>query len=395
MLGFWPSSRISRQGSGPATSTCSPDAAASCFPYSSAWSNSECSCRATRDASTWYTVKAAVRRWSPMCSALKATTCSLVKQRRGCGPNKNAEPGHKPRAAYTTHCLNAPMVGAWIGFAAGLMLVLGTLMSVAGTLVVPRAVNSPASRTVDWLLDIVFRILTKPVRSFERRDKILSWQAPMSLLTRLAAWLGMLIVGFSLLLLPSMKGHLGQAFSEAGSSIFTLGYAAPSTGDSTTLEYLAAFTGLVVIGLQVGYLPTLYAAFNRRETEVTLLTSRAGVPAWGPEILARIRWGIEDGDIPLLLEELFTTWERWAAEVAESHTTYLTLARMRSPRPLSHWLTSLIAVMDAAAMHLALAPSREPKLAARLSLRMGFVAMEQIATFMRLPVPDDPDPDGP
>jgi hypothetical protein len=51
--------------------------------------------------------------------------------------------------------------------------------------------------------------------------------------------------------------------------------------------------------------------------------------------------------------------------------------------------------MDAAALHLALTPSREPKLAARLSLRMGFVAIEQIATFMRLPVPDDPDPDGP
>src|SRR3984893_15992262 len=116
-----------------------------------------------------------------------------------------------------------------------------------------------------------------------------------------------------------MKGHLGQAFSEAGSSIFTLGYAAPSTGDSTTREYLAAFTGLVVIGLQVGYLPTLYAAFNRRETEVSLLGSRSGVPAWGPEILARTRWGIEAGDTRPVLENLFTAWERWAAEVAESH----------------------------------------------------------------------------
>ena len=218
------------------------------------------------------------------------------------------------------------MVGAWIGFAGGLMLVTGTLMSVAGTLVVPRAVYSPASRMVEWVLDIVFRILTKPVRSFERRDKILSWQAPMSLLARLAAWLGMLVVGFALVLLPSMKGHLGQAFSEAGSSIFTLGYAAPSSGDSTTLEYLAAFTGLVVIGLQVGYLPTLYAAFNKRETEVTLLATRAGVPAWGPELLARSRWGIQDGNMAQVAETLFFSWERWAAEVAESHTTYVALA---------------------------------------------------------------------
>jgi hypothetical protein len=287
------------------------------------------------------------------------------------------------------------VIGAWLGFAVGLFVVTSTLLSVVGTLVVARGVNSPISRVVDRALDAGFHQLARRVRSFERRDRILAWQSPLSLLTRLAVWLGLLVAGFALLLLPSLNGSVAAAFSHAGSSMFTLGYAAPTGTGSTTLEYLAAFTGLVVIGLQVGYLPTLYAAFNRRETEVTLLTSRAGVPAWGPEILARTRWGIEDGDIPLLLEELFTTWERWAAEVAESHTTYLTLARMRSPRPLSHWLTSLIAVMDAAAMHLALAPSREPKLAARLSLRMGFVAIEQIATFMRLPVPDDPDPDGP
>ena len=287
------------------------------------------------------------------------------------------------------------VIGAWLGFAVGLFVVTSTLLSVVGTLVVARGVNSPISRAVDRALDAGFHQLARRVRSFERRDRILAWQSPLSLLIRLAVWLGLLVAGFALLLLPSLNGSLAAAFSHAGSSMFTLGYAAPTGTGSTTLEYLAAFTGLVVIGLQVGYLPTLYAAFNRRETEVTLLTSRAGVPAWGPEILARTRWGIEDGDIPLLLEELFTTWERWAAEDAESHTTYLTLARMRSPRPLSHWLTSLIAVMDAAAMHLALAPSREPKLAARLSLRMGFVAIEQIATLMRLPVPDDPDPDGP
>ena len=287
------------------------------------------------------------------------------------------------------------MVGAWIGFTVGLMMVFSTLMSVAGTLVVPRAVNSPVSRFVEWFLDRAFLSVAKRIRAFERKDRILAWQAPLSLLIRLAVWLGLLVVGFALLLLPSLKGHLGQSFSEAGSSMFTLGYAAPSTGDSTTLEYLAAFTGLVVIGLQVGYLPTLYSAFNKRETEVTLLGSRAGVPAWGPEILARSRWGIQDGDIATVLEALFFSWERWAAEVAESHTTYLTLVRFRSPRPLSHWLVSLIAVMDAAAMHLALAPSREPKLAARLALRMGFVALGQIARTMRLPVPEEPDPDTP
>ena len=290
--------------------------------------------------------------------------------------------------------LNALVIGAWIGFAVGLFVVMGTLSSVVGTLVVPRGINSRISRTVDRALGALFLRLARRVRAFERRDRIFAWQSPLSLLVRLTVWLGLLVCGFALLLLPSLDGQLGRAFSDAGSSMFTLGYAAPVGTGSTTLEYLAAFTGLVVVGLQVGYLPTLYAAFNRRETEVSLLGSRAGVPAWGPEILARTRWGIDDGDTVPVLEDLFTAWERWAAEVAESHTTYLTLARLRSPRPLSHWLTSLIAVMDAAALHLALAPSREPKLSARLSLRMGFVALDQIARTMRLPVPDEPDPDG-
>jgi hypothetical protein len=287
------------------------------------------------------------------------------------------------------------MVGTWIGFAVGLLVIMSTLMSVAGTLVVPRAVNSPLTRFVEWWLDVVFRLLTKPVRTFELRDRILAWQGPMSLLVRLAAWMGMLVLGFALLLLPSLKGHLGQAFSESGSSIFTLGYAVPASGDSTTIEYLAAFVGLVVTGLQVGYIPTLYAAFNKRETEVTLLGSRAGVPSWGPELLVRSRWGIRQDDVAAVLDTLFFSWERWAAEVAESHTTYLTLARFRSPRPLSHWLTSLIAVMDAAALHLALAPSTEPRLVPRLTLRMGFVAMHQIAVTMRHTLPDHADPQAP
>jgi hypothetical protein len=287
------------------------------------------------------------------------------------------------------------VIARWIGFAAGLIVVFGTLVSVVGTLVVPRNVDSRISRGSEWLIDVTYRGATRGVSNFRTRDRILGWQAPVALLVRLTLWIGLLCVGFGLILLPGVPGAASHAFSEAGSSMFTLGYAAPRNSDSTVLEYLAAFTGLVVVGLQIGYLPTLYGAFNRREAEVSMLTARAGLPAWGPEILARTRWGIYDGDTRPALEELFTAWERWAADVAESHTTHLTLVRLRSPRPLSHWLTSLLAVMDAAALHLSLAPSSEPKMSARLSLRMGFVALDQIARSMRLPVPDDPDPDAP
>jgi hypothetical protein len=283
---------------------------------------------------------------------------------------------------------------AWLAAVAGLVLLAGTLVSILGTLVVPRGISSRVSQVCDSAVDASFVFATRGVSSFVRRDRMLAWQAPVTLLVRLAVWIGLLLLGYAFVLLPFVSAHVGHAFSESGSSIFTLGYSAPANNVSTVIDYAASFSGLVVVGLQIGYLPTLYSAFNRRETEVTLLTSRAGVPAWGPEILARTKWGIFDGDSRSVLDDLFDTWEKWSAEVAESHTTYLTLVRLRSPRPLSHWLTSLLAVLDAAALHISLAPSLEPKLAARLCLRMGFVALNQIASTMGIPIEDDPDPDG-
>ena len=197
------------------------------------------------------------------------------------------------------------------------------------------------------------------------------------------------------MLLPFVHGRWSDAFNEAGSALFTLGYAAPHHAGSTTLVYLAAFSGLVVVALQIGYLPTLYAAFNRREAEVTLLVARAGEPAWGPEVLARSRFGLGGIDSTAEFAILYRTWERWAADVAESHSTYLTLCWLRSPRPEASWLISMLSVMDAAALQLSLSPSVVPTLDARLALRAGFSCLNQIATAVGLPVVTDPDPDAP
>ena len=96
------------------------------------------------------------------------------------------------------------------------------------------------------------------------------------------------------------------------------------------VDFLAAGTGLVLVALQIAYLPTIYSAYNRRETLVTLLESRAGAPAWGPELLIRHQLvGLDRQPRPACSRE----WERWAADVAESHTSYPSLLYLRSPRP--------------------------------------------------------------
>lgn len=281
----------------------------------------------------------------------------------------------------------------WVCFSVGLLCLLLNWMSVIGTLIVPRPLHSSLSRATHRVTAKIFTVITKPVASYEVRDRILAWQSPMALFVRLLVWVIVFDVSFSLLLLPFVDGDPWQAASEAGSAMFTLGYAAPSNVGNTLLVYAAAYTGLIVIALQIGYLPTLYAAFNRREAEVTLLVSRAGSPSWGPELLIRTRFGMAAQTSTSELTDLYRTWERWAADVAESHSTYLTLVWFRSPSPQSNWLTSLLSVMDAAALQLSLSPGSAPNTRARLVLRMGFTCMNQVARAIRIPVEEDPDPD--
>ena len=167
------------------------------------------------------------------------------------------------------------MVPEWIGFVVGAALLGATVASVVGTLVVPRGVDSRISRSSDGVVDAAFQFVIARVSGVRRQEAALAWQGPVTLLARLSVWIVPLWAGFALVLLP-FAGP--AAFSEAGSSIFTLGYAPPTDVITTAIDYVAAFTGVIVVGLQVGYLPTIYAVFNRRETEVTMLTARAGVP---------------------------------------------------------------------------------------------------------------------
>ncbi|MFL6160773.1 MAG: hypothetical protein ACJ74U_00965 [Jatrophihabitantaceae bacterium] len=280
-----------------------------------------------------------------------------------------------------------------LGAVLGAVLVVAAWASVLSVLVVPRQSRDPLSRLVNGCVDWAFRAITSHGRSYRRRDRVLAAQAPVIILAQLAGWLLLFYCGYGLVLQSFDRIGLGHAFAQAGSSLFTLGYAGPAGVTLSGLDYLAAATGLVVVALQIGYLPTLYGAFNRREVEVTLLTGRAGTPAWGPEILARTRFGFNAEDDGPVMDEFYLQWERWAADVSESHTNYPVLTRFRSPGSHSSWLVALVAVMDSAALWLALSPGSAPAVEARLALRMGFTTLRSIARVFNLPVDDDPDPD--
>jgi hypothetical protein len=273
----------------------------------------------------------------------------------------------------------------------GGLLVATAAISVIGTLIVPRPVGSWLTRLVDRVINGAFRMATASIADYRRRDRVLAAQAAAILLCQLLAWLGISFIGYSLLLWPFVSS-VTSAFTDAGSSMFTLGFAEPAGAVPSAIVFAAAATGLVIVALQIAYLPSLYSAFNRRETEVALLNARAGVPSWGPELLARTHYALGSGVSTIdTLPDLYAQWERWAADIAESHTAYLPLVRFRSPRPLSSWVTALLAVLDSAALFLALSPKAAPVVPARLCLRSGFLCFNDVARAMGIDVPAMPD----
>jgi hypothetical protein len=265
---------------------------------------------------------------------------------------------------------------------------------VIGTVVVPRRIRSRLTRSVAVAVDAVFHLVADQFDSYEPRDRILAAQAPIQLILQIVAWLAVFELGFALLLWPFIgTAGLPGAFQLAGSSLCTLGYLVPRSGVPRGLVDIASLVGLGTVALQIGYLPTIYAAFNRREGLVTMLDSRAGVPSWGPELLARTHYGLGSGVSAMSeLPELFEDWERWSADVSESHATYLALVNFRSPRALSSWLTAQLAVLDAAALYLSLVPDAPGAVSARLCLRGGFTCLGTIARARGFAVPNEPDP---
>ena len=229
--------------------------------------------------------------------------------------------------------------------------------------------------------------------SYEAADRILAAQAPIQLILQIVVWLAVFELGFALLLWPTMgTGGLAGAFALAGSSLCTLGYLAPQRW----LEGIGRHRGPRRSG-HGGPADRLPPHALRRLQPARRARDHAGLPSrrasWGPELLARTHYGLGSGVSAMgQLPELFEDWERWSADVSESHATYLALVNFRSPRPLSSWLTAQLAVLDAAALYLSLVPDAPGAVSARLCLRGGFSCLGTIARARGFAIPEDADP---
>ena len=245
----------------------------------------------------------------------------------------------------------------------GCMLALGVVLDAFQTIILPRR---PSGR---WRITRMFYKTTwtpwvavaSRVRNAQVREQMYSIFGPLSLLLLLVLWALLLIAGFSGVyyglnspfgdVFNIRHGLLGDMRSDlyvSGTTLFTLGL-----GDVTPKTYLARAlvvfeggTGLGFVALVIGYVPVLYQAFSRREVSVAMLDGRAGSPPTATELLRRHAY--EGGEVDLIT--LLAEWERWSAEILESHISYPLLCYYRSQHDNQSWLSALVAILDTCAL---------------------------------------------
>jgi voltage-gated potassium channel Kch len=269
------------------------------------------------------------------------------------------------------------MIGACIGVL-GLALLFVVLWDAFETIVLPRRVQRRV-RLARLFYGVTWRLwaaIGRRMRPSPGRDAFLSYYGPLSLLLLLVVWALILILSFTLLhwgfatalVGPEGTVNFGGALYMSGSTLFTLGIGdiTPRSPLGRLFTVAEAGTGIAFLALVIGYLPVIYQAFSRREASISLLDARAGSPPSAAELLIRQAEDERADDLAQFLHD----WERWAAELLESHLSYPVLAYYRSQHDRESWLAALTMVLDVCALILA-GIDGAPTRAARLTFAMA------------------------
>jgi hypothetical protein len=287
---------------------------------------------------------------------------------------------------------------------AGIICILIVLLDAFQTVILPRRAAGRLRLTrlfyiVTWM---PWRTVAMRIHHPRKRETVLSFYGPLSLIFLLIVWACGMVFGFSLIYFS-----LGSPFNESsrqlsyfsdlyvsGTNFFTLGLGdvTPHGQIARVLSTLEAGTGFGFLAVVMGYFPVLYGAFSRREVSISLLDARAGSPPTAAELMRRHSFeGAEDE-----LSTLLTEWERWSAELLESHISYTLLCYYRSQHTNQSWVGALTTMLDTSALLIAGVRGHEAR-QAQLTFAMARHALVDLAQVFSLPpsknVPDRLSPE--
>ncbi len=222
-------------------------------------------------------------------------------------------------------------------------------------LLVPRPTTSVLTHLIRVTTQAMISLTVRVVHQYPAQHRYLTGLGPMIVVGTLFVAVMGFLVGFALVIYALDGGSATQALLQAGSALLTLGIVQVVDPGQVLVTLVAAFTGMVIIAVLVGYLLLLFTAYNAREAGVTKSAMWAGEPAWGPELLCRRALA---GNGPL--DPQADGWIDWVCELRVGQTTYPVLAYFRSAGPLRGWPTTLVARLDAACLELAIVRHKHP-----------------------------------
>jgi hypothetical protein len=273
-------------------------------------------------------------------------------------------------------------------FVLGAAAVGRTVLSAIRTFVLPRGSNDRLARLAFHGTRRVFDLVAGEGKPYPQRDRLMAYYGPVALVILPGVWLMAIIAGYTAMFWALGVPTAYDAFVDSGSSLLTLGFARPPVQYGDLLAFSEAAIGLGLVALLVSYLPTIYAAFSRRELFVTLLEVRADSPPSPIVLLTRLHRLRGLGE----LGELWGRWESWFAEVEETHTTLTALVHYRSQQPNRSWVNAAGAMMDAASLTRA-AVDIPIDVRADVMIRAGYLALRRICDVFAIPYPREPSPD--
>jgi hypothetical protein len=283
---------------------------------------------------------------------------------------------------------------------AGVALVARTMLAALRSLLLPRGSNDRVSRFLFLVVRRAFGRLAGPSRPYVLRDRILAYYGPISLLLVLIFWLFLVMLGYAAIYWAIGVGSDGSGVADvspivealrlSGSSLLTLGFAAPSVPGTTFLVFSEATLGLILVAMLISYLPTIYGAFSRRELLVNLLEVRADSPPSAVVMLTRFQrlHGLD------ALHDMWEQWEPWFSELEETHTSLPILVFYRSQQPDHSWVNAAGAIMDTAALARAVVDT-PLDVQADLTIRAGYLALRRIADYFYIAYEHHPRQDDP
>ena len=287
-----------------------------------------------------------------------------------------------------------------VGAVASTAIIGWILLEAFEAMVLPRRVMRKF-RLYRWFYRVnwpAWLLLSCAFRSPKRRETFLSVFGPLSLLTLFICWVLGLIASFALLhwsLGTSLQTPTGTAAGLpeclyfSGITFFTIGYGdlVPHDGPSRFLAVVEGGVGFGFLAIIIGYLPVLYQAFSRREVVISMLDARAGSPPSAGQLLLRVAPRHDAGAASDGLAE----WERWSAELLESHLSFPVLSYYRSQHDNQSWLGALTTILDTCALILAAAPGK-CSFQAQLTFAMARHAAVDLALVIHTP-PQPVEPD--